>query len=98
MRKPCTRLHEAAINGIKSAMGYEDGTRCCKVCDFFGESQLMSGAHNANPARCERNAMWFPVSESGHCDEFAPRRSVSDPAQEVREALDRIPVYQTVPR
>ena len=71
---------EAAIKGIKSAMGYEDGTRCCNVCDFFGESELMSGAHNARPPRCERNAMWFPVSESGHCDEFAPRRSVSVPS------------------
>ena len=70
-RKP--KLNDdAAINGIKSAMGYEDGTRCCKVCDFFGECEL-SGAIDARPARCERNAVWFPVSESGHCEEFAPR-------------------------
>jgi len=76
--KPRKRLtDEAAIKGIKSAMGYEDGARCCRVCDFFGQSELMGGSHTDRPARCERNAMWFPVSESGHCDEFAPRRAAS---------------------
>jgi hypothetical protein len=61
---------KAAIVGIKLTMGYEDGTRRCSKCSFFGPCELMSGATGARPARCERNALWFPVSETGHCNEF----------------------------
>lgn len=68
-------LDHGAISSVKSAVNYADGTKCCKVCQYFGPDEL-SGAHNAQPTRCERNAFWFPVSEAGFCNQFL-RKAVS---------------------
>lgn len=63
-------LAHGAIDMVKSVVDYQDGTKCCKVCTHHGSDTGGSGSPDALPARCERNAFWFPVSEAGMCREF----------------------------
>lgn len=55
---------------IKAAMGYRDGTECCKVCKYFIPTDT-SGNHNALPAHCTLSpAFTVPVNEAGVCNHF----------------------------
>ncbi len=59
-------------DGIRQAMGYLDGTKCCKSCKFF-EPCDQSGNNDALAAHCKRNAFGFLVDEAGYCDHFAKK-------------------------
>lgn len=65
---------EMTVKAIKELMKYTDGTECCKICVYFGKFE-MGGNPTDRPSRCERNGMWFPVSEHGYCREFTLEES-----------------------
>lgn len=61
------------LDKIKAAMGYRDGTQCCKACVKFINTD-MSGALNAKMSHCVLSpAFDVPVAESGFCNHFTPR-------------------------
>ena len=66
-------LTEEAIDQLKSAMGYKDGTQCCRACKHFVPDDC-SGANDAKHKHCTLSqAIDVPVNESGHCKHFGSK-------------------------
>lgn len=71
------------LNKIKAAMGYRDGTQCCKACKNFVPTDC-SGALNAKNAHCTLSpAIEVPVDESGFCKYFAAKVMANKALSEV---------------
>lgn len=62
-------MNKDTIQEVKTAMGYRDGTECCKGCRFFVPSDL-SGNEGAKTSHCTVNTFELPVIERGYCDHF----------------------------